>query len=462
MMDPSAETASVHGDAPSARRAEKRAALWLLATKELHVAADAVCAPTVCALASPSIVVGRGEDAGVMLADSACSRAHFQLSKSGIEWTLQDLGSKHGTWINGKSVERQQLASGDVIRAGESLLMFVDDDASCAPFSWQGGQGPVVGGFWARRAFDIATRFAPTELPVLVLGETGTGKEVIADLVHRLSKRTGALHAVNCAAIPAELAEAELFGHRKGAFSGAIADREGHLEKADGGTLFLDEVADLPLAIQAKLLRVLETGELLPIGAARTQRINVRYMAATCKDLQAAVDAGHFRLDLYQRLCGVKVVVPALCERMEEMPLLVVNALARAAAQRDIEVRVRILHYEFALLRGYPGNMRELRRVCERAVIASDAVDGEFYLDFAPELGRRSSISPASVVAGVATQNSAPVDAAEPSLDDVAAALAAANGNVSHAAEALRVHRAQIYRVLREHGRSAADYRSNA
>ncbi|MFA7617790.1 MAG: sigma-54 dependent transcriptional regulator [Thiohalomonadaceae bacterium] len=212
---------------------------------------------------------------------------------------------------------------------------------------------------------------AATDVTVLLLGESGTGKEMLACAMHESSRRSGRpFMALNCAALPEALAESELFGHAKGAFTGAVAGSSGRIRAAEGGTLFLDEIGELPLAIQAKLLRFLETGEVQAVGEATTRRVDVRVIAATHRDLHQEVQAGRFRADLYYRLNIIPLELPPLRERTGDIPLLLSAFTARLSQQHDLEPPL----YQastLAMLERYrwPGNVRELRNLCERMVI---------------------------------------------------------------------------------------------
>jgi DNA-binding NtrC family response regulator len=233
-----------------------------------------------------------------------------------------------------------------------------------ASFDMIGSSAPM------RELFDRLRRVAPTEARVLVLGENGTGKELIARAIHRHSRRAaGPFVRVNSAAVPRDLFESELFGHEKGSFTGATARRRGKFVRAHGGTLFLDEVGEIPVALQAKLLRAIEAGEVEPVGAEREVRADVRVVAATNKDLARAVSAGEFREDLYYRLQVVTLTAPPLRERRDDIPELVQHFLRRAChenkTERELEpaALVRIVRHDF------PGNVRELRNLIERLVI---------------------------------------------------------------------------------------------
>ncbi len=270
------------------------------------------------------------------------------------------------------------------------------------------GSGPEL-----RRVMDLVARVAPTSATVLLLGETGTGKELIARAIHERSpRRERPLVKVNCAAISAGLVESELFGHVRGAFTGAVANRSGRFALADGGTIFLDEIGELPLDSQAKLLRVLQEREFEPVGSSRAQCVDVRVIAATNRDLARAVDEGRFRSDLYYRLNVMPIVVPPLRERREDIPALVHYLIARSA--REIGKRIesvsrrtldRLVAYD------WPGNIRELQNILERAVVLATGP----VLEVEPEFLRREP------AAGVAT----PVPVAPPAAGVTAPAACA-------------------------------------
>src|SRR4051812_30270026 len=230
------------------------------------------------------------------------------------------------------------------------------------------GQGPALGA--VARQIELV---APTDAAVLVLGESGTGKELVAREVHRRSRRAARpLVKVNCAAVPRELYESEFFGHARGAFTGALRDRAGRFELADGGTLFLDEVGEIPLELQAKLLRVLQEGELERVGEERTRKVDVRLITATNRDLRAEAAAGHFRQDLFYRLSVFPVELPPLRKRVEDVPLLADHFLA-LAARKFGRPKPRLTLADVQRLQGYhwPGNVRELQHVIERAVVTA-------------------------------------------------------------------------------------------
>jgi len=218
-----------------------------------------------------------------------------------------------------------------------------------------------------KRVFDLIERVGPADVAVLVLGETGTGKELVARAVHDVSSRKGRFVAENCAAVPANLFESELFGHKRGSFTGAVADRDGHFVAADGGTLFLDEIGDMPLDMQAKLLRALETGEVRPVGSNAMRRVDVRIVAATNRDLERAVKARTFRQDLFYRLNVVRIELPPLRERRADIPLLGRTFLTRIAAETG-EVPRTLGAEAMGALEAWewPGNVRQLENEMRR------------------------------------------------------------------------------------------------
>src|ERR1051326_7018678 len=253
------------------------------------------------------------------------------------------------------------------------------------------GQNPKM-----REVAELIARVAPTPTTVLVRGESGTGKEPAARAIHKYSPlRDKPLLTVNCTALTPTLMESELFGHRRGAFTGAIADKVGLFEKADGGTIFLDEIGDMPLEMQGKLLRVLQAGEIKPVGDVATRRVRVRVIAATNRDLEQAMQKGEFRDDLFYRFNTFTITLPALRERVEDIPVLAYHFLRKAEAKVNKKV-ARISNDALELLRGYtwPGNLRELENTVERAVVLASGGEVEpahlpIYIQGSPSLGMR-------------------------------------------------------------------------
>ena len=296
----------------------------------------------------------------------------------------------------------------------------------------------------------LVRRVAPSEATVLIRGESGTGKELIAKAIHYASPRAAApLVKVNCAALPETLLESELFGHEKGAFTGAAARRKGRFEAADGGTLFLDEIGDLPLPLQAKLLRVLQEKEFERVGSSVPLRVDVRILAATHRDLEALVKAGRFRDDLYYRLNVVTVVLPPLRERRQDLPLLMDHFLKFFAGKDRKMVRGFTPEARDALLRyDYPGNVRELENIVERAVVLTrDEVIGRADLPLlVRETGEEES-----------AQKSLPAAVEGVERRMIADALARADGVQTRAAELLGVSERALRYKLKKYGLTGED-----
>ena len=295
-----------------------------------------------------------------------------------------------------------------------------------------------------RAALDVVTRVAAHRTTVLITGESGTGKEVIARAIHHASPRgSAAFVGVNCAAIPETLLESELFGHVRGAFTGASADRPGLFEQADGGTLLLDEIGELPLPLQSKLLRVLQEGEVRRVGAERSRQVDARVVAATARDLRAEVAAGRFREDLFYRLNVVTVHLPPLRERPEDIPALARHFAAGASRRLGRRLTVSAAAVGWLAAQPWPGNARELEHAIERAAVLSDHDVLE-----PDDLRAPSGASPAAEAPAGTLRDA--VDAAE--RDAIAAALTAAGGNRRDAATRLGVSLRTLFYKIARHG----------
>jgi two-component system, NtrC family, nitrogen regulation response regulator NtrX len=315
------------------------------------------------------------------------------------------------------------------------------------------GESPAM----LRLREDIA-KVAPTTGRVLVLGESGTGKELIAAELHRLSKRAaGPFVKVNCAAIPSELIESELFGHEKGSFSGAASRRRGQFEVAHGGTLFLDEIGDMSLSAQAKVLRALQTGEITRVGSEKVIQVDVRVVAATNKDLEDEVREGRFREDLYFRLAVVPLRAPALRDRLEDVPLLAERFLQLATRENSLRPKqVDAGVYERLRTYRWPGNVRELRNVCERMVIMSG--DRITAADVPEGVAPRAAPAPAPGAADLSQYGEVPLkdlrDLVE--RDYILKKLEEHDWNITQAAQALGVERTNLHKKIKQHGLSRA------
>jgi transcriptional regulator with PAS, ATPase and Fis domain len=372
-------------------------------------------------------LVGRALDKdGLSLADSRLSRLHFRIRWDGRSsgFRLGDAGSKNGTSVNGKHVTSLLLEIGDVIRAGDSLFVYDEGD-------------PM------RDTWERAERAAGTELNALLLGESGTGKEVLAKLLHDKSGRTGPFVAVNCAAVSRELIGAELFGHSRGAFSGAIKRRAGLFAAAAGGTLLLDEIGDLPLEVQAAVLRVLQERRMRPVGEDLDVPVTARVVAATHVDLEAARSSGQFREDLFARLAQVVLPVKPLRERRTEILKLAHQFSTRPLAIEPSAAQV-------LLLWRWPHNVRELKAMIDAFCMLEPTAAPltlNYLLRGYPKLG--------DVLATRSSPASAPSsDSHGPGRERLAQLLTAHDGNITAVAKELGKVRPQVYRWLKAYGLS--------
>jgi DNA-binding NtrC family response regulator len=333
-------------------------------------------------------VVRSGRSATLSVPDHETSRKHLSVRRQPAGWEVADLASKNGISVNGASVRVATLTDGDVIEAGGTLLMFREDGAPV-----EGTDRDLAGDPDTAMAFRTVslelehrvhqlTRIARAGVPVLVRGETGTGKELVARAVHDASGRRGAFVPVNCGALPRNLIESELFGHRRGAFSGANGERDGLVRRGHQGTLFLDEIAELPEESQVALLRVLQDGEVRPVGASEAVNVDVRVVAATHQDLQKRIADGRFRQDLYARLSGFEVTLPPLRERREDLGSLIAGILPRLVAQPE-RVTLHRASARLLLRYGWPLNIRELEQALRAAVALAE--DGEIRPEHLPE-----------------------------------------------------------------------------
>ncbi len=380
------------------------------------------------------------------------SQAHACLHRAGNHWLIEDAHSKNGTRVNGAAVERALLVDGDVLELGQSFFVFRDGPASeeGAPAMLEErdlqSSMPGLPTWLPGLARDLAglESVARSRAPVVVRGESGTGKEVVARAVHAVSGRSGALVAVNCGAIAEGLVESELFGHRKGAFSGADEDRPGLVRSADQGTLFLDEVGDLTPKVQTALLRVLQEGEVVPVGATRPVKVDMRLVVATHRDLDAMVAEGRFRGDLLARIGGFTVSLPPLRERHEDLGLLIAALLRRLP--RESAERVAFSRAAARALFAYdwPLNVRELERALEVAVVLAGA--GQIELEHLPKALRAGQRRKLAVPAEAPEQ---PAEKQARRRDELVTLLRNHVGNVSAVGRALGKTRAQIHRWIK-------------
>jgi len=324
---------------------------------------------------SGEIVIGRGDDVHVRIDHATVSRRHATIHL-GREVMIVDHGSFNGTSIGGKKIAPNvpcPLGLSTIAELGETMVVVQVEGAapvtasrSVSGAAPRGDLSPAM-----QHLYRLVENVAQSTITVIVRGETGAGKEVVAEEIHKRSSRAnGPLVKLNCAALPEQLLEGELFGYERGAFTGANQAKPGLIEAADGGTLFLDEVGEMPLATQAKLLRVVESREVMRLGSLRPKTVDVRFVAATHRDLEDMVARGQLRQDLYYRLAGVSLVVPPLRERYEEIPRLANEFIVRFCKESR-RPTVPLSDAALGVLKTYawPGNVRELRNVIERAVV---------------------------------------------------------------------------------------------
>jgi transcriptional regulator with GAF, ATPase, and Fis domain len=440
----------------------------------------------------PGVVIGRDATADVCVPEQAVSRQHARISFDGARWTLTDLGSRNGTMVDGMFVTHDvELEHLHEIRVGDALFKFVAGNAE--QYAAYHIDGRVLGQPRARQITGLVggwqmdviaadfERIAPTQLSCVILGETGTGKEVAARELHRVSGRRGSMQAINCAAIPHNLLESELFGFRRGAFSGADRDKPGLIKLADGGTLLLDEIGDMPLEAQAKLLRVLQSHEVFPLGATAPEQVDVRVVCATHRDLHQYVREGKFRGDLFARVSEHVVKLPPLRERKEDVYQLARLFCARYGRPQlgfSFSFAVALLHYD------WPFNVRELESCLKRAaaLATGDVIDvgqlPEAMAALMRDYGARppgagpgsvgvseresrmpgpasGSGSPSAIPPAISSRRPPP---SEGELRDL---LTRHRGNIAAVGRDLGKERMQVHRWMKRYGISVEEYRDS-
>jgi transcriptional regulator with GAF, ATPase, and Fis domain len=426
----------------------------------LRVLPVAGARPVTVAVDQAPIEIGRiGHARSLALTDPEVSRLHALVIAEGDGWVVVDQGSHNGTFVDGVRTPRAALRDGSLIRIGKTLILYVVADVTTSAELEAPSESPLWGTSVATLHLhgEIAL-VAPHAVPVLVLGETGVGKEVIAREIHRRSGRPGAFLAVNCAAISPQLAESELFGHVAGAFTGATRAADGLFVAADGGTLFLDEIGELPIDLQPKLLRALAAAEVRAVGATITRKVDVRIVAATLRDLDDRAADDSFRADLLNRLSGWQIKVPALRDRREDVAVIAAGYLARRQAPPLSADAAEAL-----VLHDWPGNVRELERVLAAALIRAGnaAPSSELGLDHLPpaitsRLGPRLDRTAATPVIPLAI--AAPGNLT-PTRDELVAALTRYGGNIARVAEHFEKDRQQVYRWARRFGLDLGAFR---
>jgi DNA-binding NtrC family response regulator len=403
-----------------------------------------------------SLSVERREEDGVAvirigIPDLRLSSTHARLQSVLGNWVIEDAGSKNGTWVDGQRVTRATLPDGALLELGHSFFLyrealpgggpeFVDARELHPPADRLATLSPELAA-----ELDRLLLMARSRVPILVRGETGTGKEVIASAIHQLSGRPGRFIAVNCGALAENLVESELFGYRKGAFSGAAEDRPGLVRSSDQGTLLLDEIGDLPLSAQAVLLRVLQEEEVLAVGATHPVKVDLRVVASTHRDLDALAAGERFRADLLARLSGFRLSLPPLRERREDLGLLIAALLRKLAGDAASRVAFTPDAARALLLHRWPRNVRELEKCLSGAIVL--AREGVVELEHLPASIRS------------APEGTVPTMPAAPRLsrqeeerrrhDELVVLLREHDGNVTAVARAMGKPRTQVQRWLR-------------
>ncbi|HYI01816.1 sigma 54-interacting transcriptional regulator [Hyalangium sp.] len=406
------------------------------------------------ALVAGTYVLGTAPACDYVLKDRAVSRQHLTLEVKESGVLARDMGSRNGSFCEGMRFTELEVRPGAVLKLGTTELKILPEDSRerVIPPSARTRFGSLVGASRKmREVFTVLERLGAGDADVLIQGETGTGKEGCAEGIHATSKRhDGPFIIVDLAGIAPTLIESELFGHVKGAFTGAQSDRAGVFERADGGTVFLDEVGELPPDIQPRLLRVLERRQVKRVGANDYRTVDVRVVAATHVDLEGAVKAGKFREDLFHRLAVLRVTLPPLRERLDDIPLLVdtvLERMGRPPSALSDQTRALLAQYP------WPGNVRELRNVVERVVNMGE----EGLPDISPS-SPTDKPRPAAANASAAATPELPFKEAKERLiegferDYLKGLLERCEGNVSRASREAGIDRVYLRKLLKKHG----------
>jgi DNA-binding NtrC family response regulator len=426
--------------------------------------------PPAFRLARGTNVLGREPPADVIVPVNAVSRIHAEIVWERGGWTLRDRGSTNGTLVDGRRIGEARLEHGQEVRVGDAIFKFVDRDAELfARYRIDGTMSKgttrlsretseLVGGYQMDRIAAEVERIALSPISVVLLGESGTGKEVVAREIHRHSGRKGAFRAINCAAIPENLFESELFGYKRGAFSGADRDKQGILRAAHEGTLLLDEIGDMPLDAQAKLLRVLQSKEVYPLGATAPEVVDVRVICATHRDLNRLQRDDRFRPDLFARLNEYQLKLPPLRDRKEDLYRLLCAFLSRHG-RPDLDVSflfmAGLLHYDF------PYNVRELEACTKRAIALADGPILDVPLFPEPIREAMSGYGEAPTADEPAT-HPIPHHKGSPNEAELRALLVEHEGNVAAVGRALGKARMQIHRWVERYGIDLDEYRASS
>ncbi len=430
-------------------------------------------------LAMPEVTLGRSTECDIHVDDDEASRVHAQLDRSKGYWQLTDQDSTNGVFLNGQRISSHPLVGGELFRIGGTFFRFFSRGISPESRDYKVPEGPFVAGPAFDGFWEILDRAAKSDLTVLVHGETGTGKELIASFLHEQGeRRCGTFVPVNCAAIPRNLFESELFGHVKGSFSGATSDKLGLLRHASGGTLFLDEIGELPLDCQAKLLRFLQDRTVWPVGSTRSYKVDTRLVCATNRDLERLVHDELFRADLYARVAELVIGLPPLRERREDIPLLVEHFLRKHGEGEDWGVTAPAM--EHLCLQRWRFNVRQLETATRRAMLfagRAGTLEVEHFVEkvWGPKLscagtegspGRASTPAPKNVAPEGAEETPAEPEPAsatpppeDPRIQRITDVLERHQGNVNEAADELGISRSQLYRRAKKLGINVAHFR---
>ncbi len=382
------------------------------------------------------MTIGTSGNNDLVLSDVAVSRHHAELVQKEGNFMLKDLGSTNGSFVEGVQIQEARVLTHSRIRLGRTELQLLtqsdDSNRFSSSESFFTGHHPLI-----RKVLETVSAIANSTLTVLITGETGTGKELVARSIHTGSERKSApMVIVDCSTIPEHLMESELFGHEKGAFTGATTARKGAFELAHGGTVFLDEIGELDWQLQPKLLRVLDCHEFKPVGSSKTVSVDVRVLAATNRDLKQEVKQGRFRGDLYYRLCGLEIGLPALRERLEDIPVLVDHFVHQVRSKKSFSPDAIRLMMEYH----WPGNVRQLRNTIERALVLckGDVLEAEGIQPLLPISGKTGPPASSSLI--------------DIERSAIIQALKLASGNKSEAARKLGIAYSTLFEKMRKFG----------
>lgn len=409
--------------------------------------------------------IGSSDSCDLQLKDTAVSRKHCIINSDNHTFSIEDTNSTNGSFLCGLRIMHAYLTPGSELRLGNTRLLFSPSlEFADIPLSQNDHFGNAIGASDPmRRIFYLAESYAPTDATIMLTGETGTGKEILAEEIHKHSKRSEKPFVViDCTSISRDIVESELFGHIKGAFTGATSDRPGAFESADGGTVFLDEIGELPQELQPKLLRVLEKREIKRVGSNEVRKIDVRIICATNRNIKKEISEGNFREDLYYRLSVVNIELPPLREHKEDIPLLAETFMSRL---HNAKARDEIQDFDYAmkaLMRyDWPGNIREFRNLIDRAYYHIQKPVDILQCQQGGTLLKQSNNGSNGDEENSVSNN---VDTTKPFKDEknrliddferqyIKELLARNNGNVSKSAREADIERAYLQRLIKKYG----------